>query len=523
MENGGNNPPMPEVIGEVATGSTFSSTDATGLDVPAIAGRPAPTIEGPRHANVSTDDIMGYLKKQHISLQRFTWSTSQLPGTLLANIPISPLRANEIVAYLSGIFNAWNGGLEYQAKVAGTGFHAGALGIARIPPNIDPTTLKTVSQFTAFEYSVIDPKTLEAVSKHIPDQRPIMYHYMSNNFTDPNNIGGHFVIFVILQLNTSSTGTNQIDVEIFNKLAPDFRFIQVVPPNLASQPSPDVSKWTALFSTPENHLHTIFPFPISTMTINSSSFTSAAKVGLRNLAGELFLDDTYTEDIVGGISNLGFPFYATSATSLIPVLNSPTQFNKSITITMTTPFFKTYSSTTANAVLAGTSPTLYNASNAVTGAIVGAYYNLLPNLSGNITATYPGVPTSSAPVSESLITFSMGGSSSTPPMLTTRFLSFAFKTRNYLIAPNEAVLGQVFSKATGLPLAYVKIYYSGIITSNSQLTAINLDFNDLNFQFIQYIQASTPIPSLTGVMLQSLQTIRLQALLDRTVQLRLGD
>jgi hypothetical protein len=79
------------------------------------------------------------------------------------NIPITPLRANNIISYLAGIFNAWNGGLEYQAKVAGTGFHAGALGIARIPPNIDPTTLKTVSQFTAFEYSVIDPKTLEAI------------------------------------------------------------------------------------------------------------------------------------------------------------------------------------------------------------------------------------------------------------------------------------------------------------------------------------------------------------------------
>lgn len=75
MENGGNNPPMPELIGETATGSTFSSTDATALDVPAIAGRPAATIEGPRHANVATDDIMGYLKKQHVSLQR-------LPGQL---------------------------------------------------------------------------------------------------------------------------------------------------------------------------------------------------------------------------------------------------------------------------------------------------------------------------------------------------------------------------------------------------------------------------------------------------------
>jgi hypothetical protein len=274
--NGGNNPPMPELIGEPATGSTFSSTDASGLDVPAIAGRPASTMEGPRHANVSNDDILGYLKKQHLALQRFTWSTSQLPGTLLVSIPITPLRANTIVSYLSGIYNAWNGGLEYQAKVAGTGFHAGALGIARIPPNINPASFKTVAQFTAFEYSVIDPKTLEAVSKHIPDQRPIMYHYMSDDFSDPNNIGGYFVIFVILQLNTSSTGTNQIDVQIFNKLAPDFRFIQVIPPSLTSSPIVDDTKWSFLFETPNLHSHAIFDLPVSLMRIEAAATSSNA-------------------------------------------------------------------------------------------------------------------------------------------------------------------------------------------------------------------------------------------------------
>lgn len=522
MESGGNNPPIPEVIGETATGSTFSSTASTALDSPAIAGRPAATIEGPRHANVSNDDIMGYLKKQHVALKHFVWSTSQLPGTLLENIPITPLRANKIIAYLSGIFNAWNGGLEYQVKVAGTGFHAGALGIARIPPNIDPTTLKTVADFTAFEYSVIDPKTLEAVSKHVSDQRPIMYHYMNNNFSDPNNIGGHFVIFVILQLNTSSTGTNQIEVEIFNKLASDFRFIQVVPPALPSAPNVNIEKWNNLFSTPENHLHTILPYPISDMIINNSTLTSAAKVGLRNLAGELFLDDTYTADTVGGVPVLGYTFYATTVSNLIPVLDSSTQVNKQIVLTSTSPTFENINNL-GTVIIQGSSPTNFNGNNAVTGAIQGVYYHLTPTLNSTISATYPGVPTSSAPVGESLITFAMGGTATKPAMLTTRFLSFAFKTREYLIAPNEAVLCQIFSKSTGLPLAYLKIYYSGILTSNAQTTAINLDFNDLNVRFLQFMQASSPIPKLTQTMLQSLQTIRLEALLTRTRQLHLGD
>lgn len=522
MENGGNNPPMPEVMGEVATGSTYSSTASTGLDVPAIAGRPAATIEGPRHANVSTDDPLAYLKKQHITLRSFTWSTSQLPGTLLVSIPITPLRANINVSYLAGMYNAWNGGLEYQVKIAGTGFHAGSLGIARIPPNLDPTTFKTKEEFTVFEYNVIDPKTLEAISKHVPDQRPIMYHYMSSDLTDPNNIGGHFCIFIIQQLNTSSTGTNQIDVEIFNKLAPDFRFIQMKPPTLSNAPIADVSKWTSLFSTPSAHLHTIYPLPINTMTFNASTFSSAAKPGLRNLSGQLFQDDTYISDSdIGNLALLGFPFFATSATSLIPVKNSATQFNKNIVVTQNSTGFTPVNS--SGSILAA-SPINFNAANAVAGAAPGAYYNHVPNLGVAMTVAYPGIAPSSAPAGESLVTFAWQDSGvARPSVLTTTFLSAAFATGQFQISPNEAVLGVLFSKSTGLAIANIKIYYSGIITTNAQVTSLDIDFYDINFRFVSIVQASSPIVALSFVMQQSLQTIRLVSLLNRTRQLHLGD
>nr|UCS96401.1 MAG: VP1 [Riboviria sp.] len=521
MENGGNNPPMPELIGEVATGSTFSSTDATALDIPAIAGRPAATIEGPRHANVSTDDIMGYLKRQHISLQRFTWSTSQLPGTLLVSIPITPLRANNIISYLSGIFNAWNGGLEYQAKIAGTGFHAGALGIARIPPNIDPSTLKTVSQFTAFEYSVIDPKTLEAISKHIPDQRPIMYHYMSNDLSDPNNIGGFFVIFVILQLNTSSTGTNQIDVEIFNKLAPDFRFIQVIPPNIQEAPITDIEKWSELFATPNLHSHAIFDFPVSQMRIEASNTVSNARIGMVNLAGTIFADPPYTNLNSTPLLGRGYPWFSASATSLIPTNGDNVLRPFQLTITNTGANF---SRILQSGVLAATSPVNFTAATVVAAAVVSTNYYLNPNSSVACTATYGSTPNITPPPGESLITFSYGsGAFATPFTLTTTFLAEQFQSRRYVINNNEAVLCQLFSRQTGLPVAFIKIYYNGHMTSNAQITPVTLNFTDLKLEFLSYVQASTPIPSLTMNMLQSIQSIRLEALLARTRQLHLGD
>jgi hypothetical protein len=464
---------------------------------------------------------MSYLKKQNISLQHFTWSTSQLPGTLLVNIPITPLRANNCIAYQSGLFNAWNGGLEYQAKVAGTGFHAGALGIARIPPNIDPTTLKTVSQFTAFEYSVIDPKTLEAVCKHVPDQRPIMYHYMKDDFSDPNNIGGYFVIFVILQLNTSATGTNQIDVEIFNKLAPDFRFIQVIPPNITQAANSDVDKWSDLFSTPNLHSHAIFNFPVSQMRIEASTTVSNARIGMVNLAGAIFQDPPYTTLNSVPLLGRGFPWFSSSATSMIPTIGNNVLKPVQLVITNTGCSFVRYLQPGA---VAATSPVNFTGAVTVAGATVSTNYYLKPNASLVCSATYGTTPNITPPVGESLVTFSYGaGTFATPFTLTTTFLAEQFLSRRFVINSNEAVLCQLFSRQTGLPVAFIKIYFDGHITYNSQATPVTFAFTDLKLEFISYIQASTPMPSLTLTMLQSLQSNRLQALLNRTHQLQLGD
>jgi len=473
-EQGGNNPPIPEMLGEPATGAVFSSTDATALDVPAIAGRPAATIEGPRHANVANEDIVSYLKKQHLALQRVTWSTAHLPGTLLVSIPITPLRANQIISYLCGVHNAWNGGQDYQVKVAGTGFHAGALGIARIPPNLDPSSFKTVAQFTAFEYTVIDPKTLEAMSKHIPDQRPVMYHYMSEDFSNPNNIGGHFVIFVILQLNTSSTGTNQIDVQIFNKLSSDFRFIQVVPPNLNLSPNTDVEKWANLFNTPALHYSTIYPTAVDEIKVLAAG--------------------------------------ASSSTTMVPVANAGSTVLYPRNITISRSAFVGYHF--PSALIDMTSPINLNANITVTGAVTGFFYFLI--IPDNAVVTYPGATTVASPTGESLVTFETfangGGSGSAFIGLTTTALSQFFASRQYQIASNEAVLCTLTSRSTGLPLTYIKIYHSGIITAPAMSETI-FNFYDIQCTFVSYIQATSPFPALNSGMLQSLQYQRLEQLI----------
>jgi hypothetical protein len=140
------------------------------------------------------------------------------------------------------------------------------------------------------------------------------------------------------------------------------------------------------------------------------------------------------------------------------------------------------------------------------------------------TITYPGVVALSPPAGESLVTFSSNWQAAGPfPTLTSTFLENAFKTQNYQIQSNEAVLLKLTSKGTGAEIGYVKLYYGGYFTTNSRATILNIDLIDVVCTFVQYMQASTPIPSLTQQMINTQQQFRLQALLERADRLHLHD
>jgi 2-phosphoglycerate kinase len=185
-------------------------------------------------AAAAANIIDPWFYEHFVHLTRFTWSTTQPPGTLLWSSPITPDFAHPNLAYVSRLYNVWAGGLDYNIKVAGTGFHAGALAIVRLPPNIPPSSIQSASEFTYFDYAMIDPKHLDVVSKSVCDQRRFLYHYRDgDSVNNKDSIGGYIAIYVLLQLNTSSSGTNQIDIEVLNKAAADFFPAQMRPVDLA--------------------------------------------------------------------------------------------------------------------------------------------------------------------------------------------------------------------------------------------------------------------------------------------------
>ncbi|APG77416.1 hypothetical protein 2 [Wuhan spider virus 6] len=225
------NAPQPSTSGPAEIfDATIAGTNET--PVSSDGNRGPNTTEAPTHAGAN-NGIDPFFFKHFIALRKATWTVNQDPATLLFSVPIHPSECHQWMAHIGKMYNVWAGGIDFAVKVAGTGFHAGAIMCVRIPPNIQPKTLRTESDITAFEYSVIDPKTLEVISKSVMDQRYVMYHYTNEfNLEKPRTFGGYFCIYVLMPLNTSATGSAEITVQIFSKPCSDFKFSQLKPISL---------------------------------------------------------------------------------------------------------------------------------------------------------------------------------------------------------------------------------------------------------------------------------------------------
>jgi hypothetical protein len=76
------------------------------------------------------------------------------------------------------------------------------------------------------------------------------------------------------------------------------------------------------------------------------------------------------------------------------------------------------------------------------------------------------------------------------------------------------------SKASGLPIGYLKLYYNGYFTTNAVTTAVTLDLADLQTTFVGYVSSSTPIPTLSENMLVSRRHIAMSNMYREIVRAR---
>lgn len=209
--------------------------DSTGISIE-VPG-PSP-IEAVTHIG-EANSIDPYFYQQNIHAATFTWNTKDPPGKLLWYVKLAPQEMNKGLAYLSKLYLTWVGDFLLTFKLAATSFHAGNFVVVSLPPTVHPESLAGKKDYTFYPWAAMDPKTYEIVSFVGRDKRPLAFHYVDgmDMGNDSLDIGGYIAAYVDLQLNTSATGSQAIQIQVWSKLAQNFRFSYIRPPTTSVVPA----------------------------------------------------------------------------------------------------------------------------------------------------------------------------------------------------------------------------------------------------------------------------------------------
>lgn len=180
--------------------------------------------------------------EQNIHKATVTWSTQDQPGTLLWFDELTPFGMNAIVAHHAECYYYWVGDALYEIKIAGTNFHSGMVTVVEFPPHIHPSTMAGTRDYTALNWRAIDAKNPDLQGFRVRDVRQVAFHYIdSKHDQSPIRVGGYIGLFVDMALNTSSTGTQQINIQVWCKPAPNFRMLKLrIPRLMKDEPSSSV-------------------------------------------------------------------------------------------------------------------------------------------------------------------------------------------------------------------------------------------------------------------------------------------
>lgn len=534
---------VPSTAPAVPTGGSGTTAEPTAIDSTGTVPAPVSSIQAP--AAPSEADVVPHTGQQNmidpliymqwVTIATISWTTSQLPGTLLYSTPIHPRRGNTWLQWLSHMYNTWAGDLEYQFKIAGTGFHAGALTFVRLPPNISPDTVTTPSQFTCFEWSLQDPKTLEPIGKSVMDQRRQLYHYtMELNLLDPNTFGGYFCVFVTQRLNTSSSGSQAIDLMIWNRPGPNFSYSQLIPPSLSQTPT-NYNEYEELFNPDFTTPMTIDWFRVTELFASPSiPAIATGRYGTVNIDGV-----THGERYVPWL-NLPYAM-TTSANGL--VLNMPRLLTgpgepqlqtdaPSLSVGRYLTFLATSGGTQRGNISWGLNGSTGDpSSNFATTTVPSPTYWGEPSVTGSIVPTVnanswtidsvsfenrtDNLPLFTPAGAETIVWFrahhlslrrwATPGTGHIDVMQTKEQADFLRSTGNSGLDANTCLLFNLTDRASDLPLFPIKLYPEGYFTIPQRSTNLLLSFSSVKLVFVSTIgRNDTLIPQAAHVQNQLL-------------------
>lgn len=532
-----------------ATATSGASSD--GLEEDSISGTPGvismeevavvpPETEVPSKVGVA-NAMDPYVYEHFLQTANITWSTSQVEGTLLWYSPLHPSRMNQIAAYLSKIYNAWGGGMEYKMNIMGTGFHAGKVAMIRLPPNIHPTTIRGLSQWTMFEYCMFDPKMMDAITKKFIDQKNIAYHYGNKlNEEDTQTFGGWVAIVVFSPLRTSSTGNNQINLLLFNRFSPDFTVAQPVPINVETDTGNSLQTAQLMFPKGLPLTDPYLGLPIHKLIVTTSSApVLKGKFNMCNFGGEFkygFTDGTWSlgqqaiQVLKQNIPSKNVlqeynsnRTYANFYTSLPEPGKRGECITRPVRVNLANNGYWQPKTTTVDLgldykTLEG-SPSEYN------------YLNLLEPM--EVLGTWKWVSTTTDCVSSVEIFNDPAGSVS--PYLTESIILFQSEIASYsyldsttkswrmtqpyetsqaiskalvgFMNKDQSIMCTMYDRETGLPVMNLRVNYDGLLTTNLSATEVIFEMDKYEIVPTQIMSVTDPLPKAQGYMANRLMCL----------------
>lgn len=493
---------MASAVPKSAPTNTFDSVDdgPKGSTLSKLGAAEPPTEEAVIHCSqLNTIDVA--IRMQYLAVAMFPWSTSQNPGTLLWSATVHPDDCNQLVQHLSAMYNTWAGGLDYKFAVCGTGFHAGKIAFVRLPPNIKPETVTAPADFSCFEYVVIDPKTPECISEHVMDQRRFAYHYVDDDKQNKDAIGGYIAAYVLVPLVTSSTGVNNINIEVFSKPAMNFDFGQLR--NIirsGKEVKPDEPEAVVrTFNRSENNGTSIFSNAFTHYTIQPQSQVKppdTSSFGMYDFAGKASetTPEGFRAQTLRGFSK--GKYIATDGKPGTLWVENLKDFPIGITRANFI-WYETFGSKTTNrestTMTAKGTWQVYNQASTTTVDEVTIVYEIL-------TYTPSNEPTLKKNSNESFFCFTIKDDKGTINKhgYQTQQLAVLAKQGELkkIMTPQEALIIDMYDGDLDTPIRRIKLYYNGYCTTKGEDDQITLSAKNYYFKFVQKSRVAEPIPTM---------------------------
>ena len=180
------------------------------------------------------DELFQYLNTHWFYKQVVTWTTAQLPPTVLWSHKISPLDTCPVIETVASLFRNWVGSLNYGVTISANSFYGGKLLMVYLPPGIEPTSIDALNQWTVFPHIIIDIKTMGTTHFSTPDLLAQKFHSFPpdrTTITKEDEYAGTMclVVYTAMVANTAAT-ISSVNIAIqINAANMDFGFI--MPPN----------------------------------------------------------------------------------------------------------------------------------------------------------------------------------------------------------------------------------------------------------------------------------------------------